>query len=76
MVIPLIFGKIFKDIFCGELSYENAQITSLGIGFIAAFVSGLLACTWMIRLVKNSQLKYFSYYCAVVGIIAILSTYF
>ncbi len=76
MVIPLIFGKIFKDIFSGELSYENAQITSLGIGFIAAFVSGLLACTWMIRLVKNSQLKYFAYYCAVVGIIAILSTYF
>jgi len=76
MVIPLIFGKIFKDIFSGELSYENAQITSLGIGFITAFVSGLLACTWMIRLVKNSQLKYFTYYCAVVGIIAILSTYF
>lgn len=76
MVIPLIFGKIFKDIFSGELSYVNAQITSLGIGFIAAFVSGLLACTWMIRLVKNSQLKYFAYYCAVVGIIAILSTYF
>lgn len=76
MVIPLILGKIFKDIFSGELSYENAQITSLGIGFIAAFVSGLLACTWMIRLVKNSQLKYFAYYCAVVGIIAILSTYF
>ncbi len=76
MVIPLIFGKIFKDIFSGELSYENAQITSLGIGFIAAFVSGLLACTWMIQLVKNSQLKYFAYYCAVVGIIAILSTYF
>ena len=76
MVIPLIFGKIFKDIFSGELSYENAQITSLGIGFIAAFVSGLLACTWMIRLVKNSQLKYFAYYCAVIGIIAILSTYF
>ena len=76
MVIPLIFGKIFKDIFSGELSYENAQITSLGIGFIAAFVSGLLACTWMIRLVKNSQLKYFAYYCAVVGIIAILSIYF
>jgi undecaprenyl-diphosphatase len=76
MVIPLIFGKIFKDIFSGELNYESTQITSLAIGFIAAFVSGLLACTWMIRLVKNSQLKYFAYYCAVVGIIAILSTYF
>ena len=76
MVIPLIFGKIFKDLFSGELTYESAQFSSLSLGFIAAFLSGLVACTWMIRLVKNSQLKYFAYYCGLVGIIAILSTYF
>ena len=76
MVIPLIFGKIFKDLFSGELTYESAQFSSLSLGFIAAFLSGLVACTWMIRLVKNSQLKYFAYYCSLVGIIAILSTYF
>jgi undecaprenyl-diphosphatase len=76
MVIPLIFGKIFKDIFSGELIYNNTQFTTLTVGFVAAFLSGLLACTWMIRLVKNSQLKYFAFYCGVVGIIAILSTYF
>lgn len=76
MVIPLIFGKIFKDIFSGELTYESAQFSSLSIGFLAAFVSGFLACTWMIRLVKNSQLKYFAYYCSIVGLMAICSTYF
>ena len=76
MVIPLIFGKIFKDLFSGELTYESAQFSSLSLGFIAAFLSGLVACTWMIRLVKNSQLKYFAYYCSLVGIIAISSTYF
>tara|TARA_B100001057_G_scaffold119226_1_gene117895 strand:+ start:164 stop:955 length:792 start_codon:yes stop_codon:yes gene_type:complete len=76
MVIPLIFGKIFKDIFSGELAYNNTQFTSLSIGFIAAFVSGLMACTWMIRLVKNSQLKYFAVYCGVVGLLAISSTFF
>lgn len=76
MVIPLIFGKIFKDIFSGELTYESVQFSSLSIGFLAAFVSGFLACTWMIKLVKNSQLKYFAYYCGIVGLIAICSTYF
>lgn len=76
MVIPLIFGKIFKDIFSGELAYNNTQFTSLSIGFIAAFVSGLMACTWMIRLVKNSQLKYFAVYCGVVGLLAISSIFF
>lgn len=76
MVIPLIFGKIFKDIFSGELTYESTQFSSLSVGFLAAFISGFLACTWMIKLVKNSQLNYFAYYCGLVGLIAICSTYF
>lgn len=76
MVIPLIFGKIFKDIFSGELTYESTQFSSLSVGFLAAFISGFLACTWMIKLVKNSQLNYFAYYCGLIGLIAICSTYF
>ncbi|MDT0558602.1 undecaprenyl-diphosphate phosphatase [Ichthyenterobacterium sp. W332] len=72
MVVPLIFGKIAKDIFSGELSYESANITTLSIGFIAAFVSGLFACTWMIKLVKKSKLSYFAFYCILVGIAAII----
>ena len=43
MVVPLIFGKIAKDILGGELTYESANFSTLGIGFIAAFVSGLFA---------------------------------
>jgi undecaprenyl-diphosphatase len=42
------------------------------MGFIAAFLSGLLACNWMISLVKKSKLSYFSIYCAIVGGIAIV----
>jgi len=71
MVIPLIFGKIAKDVLSGELTAQASNFTSLGIGFIAAFISGLLACTWMIKLVKKNKLSYFSIYCAVVGLIAI-----
>jgi len=44
MVVPLIFGKIAKDVFSGELSFENHNITALSIGFMAAFISGLFAC--------------------------------
>ncbi len=72
MVVPLIFGKIAKDVLAGELSFESQNITALSIGFIAAFVSGLFACTWMIKLVKRSKLTYFSIYCAIVGIVGIL----
>ena len=71
MVVPLIFGKIAKDILSGELTYDSQNFTALSIGFVAAFISGLFACTWMIALVKKSKLKYFAYYCVIVGLIAI-----
>ncbi len=71
MVVPLIFGKIAKDIISGDLTTEATNFTSLGLGFIAAFISGLIACTWMISLVRKSKLSYFAIYCLIVGIIAI-----
>jgi len=76
MVVPLIFGKIAKDVFSGELSFENQNITALSLGFMAAFISGLFACTWMIALVKKSKLSYFAIYCVVVGMAAIAFSIF
>ncbi len=72
MVVPLIFGKIAKDLMSGEIVYSSDILIPLSFGFIAAFLTGLVACTWMIKLVKNSKLSYFAYYCFVVAIIAIL----
>lgn len=71
MVVPLIFGKIAKDILGGDINFQSSEIIPISAGFIAAFVSGLLACQWMIALVKKSKLSYFSIYCAIVGLIAI-----
>ena len=72
MVVPLIFGKIAKDVLSGDLTYESSNFMSLSMGFIAAFIAGLFACTWMIRLVKKSKLTYFAIYCVVVGLTAII----
>ena len=74
MVVPLILGKMAKDILSGDLANSQTESSLLIIGFIAAFVAGLIACQWMIALVKKSQLKYFSFYCLIVGIIAIIYT--
>lgn len=71
MVVPLIFGKVAKDILGGEISFQNTDILPMTAGFIAAFLAGLLACNWMIALVKKSKLIYFSIYCAIVGLVAI-----
>ena len=71
MVVPLIFGKIGKDLLSGGLSFQSSEIMPITAGFIAAFLAGLVACKWMISLVKKSKLSYFSIYCAIVGSIAI-----
>jgi undecaprenyl-diphosphatase len=74
MVVPLIFGKMAKDLMDGGIMESNTEALPLILGAAAAFVSGLIACKWMISLVKHSQLRYFSYYCFVVGVGAIIYT--
>ena len=71
MVIPLIFGKIAKDIMDGAITTQSENNVALLVGFVAALISGYFACKWMIALVKKSKLTYFALYCLVVGIIAI-----
>jgi undecaprenyl-diphosphatase len=73
MVVPLILGKIAKDIMDGALTYNDASFGYLSAGFVAAFLAGYFACSWMILLVRRSKLKYFSIYCVVVGLIAIVA---
>ncbi|GGD19137.1 undecaprenyl-diphosphatase UppP [Flavobacterium orientale] len=72
MVVPLIFGKIAKDLMSGDLVYNESSFGYLSAGFLAAFIAGLFACSWMVKLVRNSKLKYFSIYCLVVGLLAII----
>ncbi|MFV8225118.1 undecaprenyl-diphosphate phosphatase [Christiangramia aquimixticola] len=75
MVVPLIFGKIAKDLMSGDLMESSTEFSILAVGFIAAFIAGLVACTWMISLVKKSKLSWFAIYCFVVGLAAITFGY-
>ncbi len=76
MVVPLIFGKIAKDLVdalrAGEPLTAEGVEWQLLVGFLCAFVTGLIACVWMIKLVKSSKLSYFSYYCFAVAILVII----
>jgi len=74
MVLIPIIGENLLDLFSGNMASESGSggITPLLIGFFAAFISGLIACKWMIRIVKKGKLIYFAIYCFLVGIIAIL----
>mgnify|MGYP001057343611 FL=1 len=75
MVIPPILGealldgmKIVKGAAAGT---SDISVLSLIVGFLAAFISGCVACNWMINIVKKGKLIYFAIYCAIVGAITI-----
>ncbi len=73
MVLPPIAGATLlklKDVAASPV-IVNVELFPLAIGFLAAFVSGLIACKWMIRLVQQGNIAWFSIYCAIVGFVAI-----
>ena len=72
IVIPVIFGAILKDVFPGDLFHYDIQISILLIGFFSSLISGFIACKWMLNIVKNNNLMYFSFYCFLLGLTAIL----
>jgi undecaprenyl-diphosphatase len=79
MVIPPILGEALLDalkLLKGAEDAATASVSALPllVGFLAAFVSGCLACKWMVSLVKKGKLIYFAIYCAVVGLITLLGS--
>ncbi len=75
MVIPPILGEALLDVvkgLKGEEAFGGIDALPLAVGFLAAFVSGCLACKWMINIVKKGKLIYFAIYCAIAGIFALL----
>lgn len=74
MVLPPILGNALLDIIKGEFG-GGVELVPLMVGFVAAFVTGCLACKFMIEMVKRGKLIWFAAYCAVVGAVAVV-TYF
>ena len=72
MVIPLILGKMSKDIMDGAFTSLDISLLPLIGGFIAAFFVGILACKLMIQLVVKAKLIYFSIYCTAIATFTII----
>ena len=80
MVIPPILGEALLDVKdMAEMGVSQAMAgispLALAVGFLAAFISGCLACKWMISIVKKGKLIWFALYCAVVGLATIILPY-
>ncbi|MFB6257745.1 MAG: undecaprenyl-diphosphate phosphatase [Flavobacteriales bacterium] len=77
MVIPLLLGAMGKkllDVIGTELG-SNISLGPLVLGFAAAFLSGVLACKWMLRIVARARLSAFAIYCCILGILAIVGAF-
>lgn len=72
MVLIPVIGANLLEIFSGEVTTGTTGVGIIIIGFITAFVSGCMACRWMIELVKRSKLIWFSIYCTIVGLLSVL----
>lgn len=80
MVIPPILGEALLDVIKAmkhgaEAVTGDISMGALAIGFLAAFISGCVACKWMIDIVKKGKLIYFAIYCAIVGAITLICSF-
>ncbi len=74
MVLAPIMGQTLLDVLdAGGIPATGIQTGALIAGFLAAFVTGCLACKFMIEIVKRGKLIWFAIYCAGAGILSILS---
>ena len=72
MVLIPIIGANLKTLLSQDLNGSRLNAFTLGAGFIAAFITGYIACNWMVQIVKKGRLAYFAYYCFFIGLITIL----
>ena len=72
MVLAPILGETLLEAMSGDLTAGIATVP-LAAGFLAAFVTGCLACKFMIEVVKRGKLIWFAVYCTVAGLVSIIS---
>jgi len=75
MVLIPIFGANFLKILrmSGDFSTSTTSVGPLLIGMVAAFLAGLVACKWMLEIVRKGNIAYFSIYCLIIGLAAIIT---
>jgi len=74
VLVPILGENLLSVLKNGEVVQAATQgpgIEVLVVGFVAAFIAGLLACKWMINIVKKGKLIWFAIYCAIIGLVAI-----
>jgi undecaprenyl-diphosphatase len=72
MVLIPVIGANLLELKTGNMPTEGTSLFVILIGFIIAFISGYLACKWMINLVRKGNLLWFAVYCILASVFSIL----
>lgn len=72
MVLLPILGETFLEAVKGELT-AGVGTVPLMAGFLASFITGCLACRFMLEVVQRGRLIWFAVYCAAAGLVSIIS---
>jgi undecaprenyl-diphosphatase len=72
IVVPLLLGKMAKDILGGDLVMSQEKAMPLVVGFICSLIVGIFACQLILKVVQRGKLGYFGIYCIVIGLAAIV----
>ncbi|MCH5329417.1 MAG: undecaprenyl-diphosphate phosphatase [Alistipes sp.] len=73
MILAPIAGEMLLDLLKGEAAFGTTGAAQLAAGFATAFVTGCLACKFMINIVKRGKLIWFAAYCALAGTVAVIA---
>ncbi|REL33598.1 undecaprenyl-diphosphate phosphatase [Rhodohalobacter sp. SW132] len=77
MVLPVLAGAMLLEILelmeAGEILLPAGSLVA---GFFTSFISGYLALSYLIKLLKRDKFYYFSFYCWTVGVLGIIYFYF
>ncbi len=75
--IPVIIGaNIFSITDAIAEGFDRSLLLPYGVGILVAAVSGILAIQMVRMITKKSNFNVFSIYCAIVGVITIISGFF
>ena len=75
MVLVPILGETFLEAVKGELTAGVGTVPLIA-GAAASFITGCLACKFMLEIVKRGRLIWFAVYCALAGTVSIASYLF
>jgi undecaprenyl-diphosphatase len=75
LAIPIMFAATFYDVYKNREFLEFDDLGMFAVGFVAAFISALLAVRGLIRFISNHDFTVFAWYRIVFGIVILVTAY-